>query len=177
MFRNAKKKKVLERLNSASPLKYINQPSSILALTRIQSALGRSVADTFANLLSAVGCLAVALALDPPLALFMLCILPIIGIAIGIISCFTRKYSGLALDEFASAGAFATEVLTGIKTIASLRAEGWAEKRYTGHAVEAQKYSVRSMVYSKLAAGIMGLLFYITYTFAFAFGTEQTAQR
>lgn len=143
------------------------------ALGRIQLALGRSIADTLANLLSAVGCLVVSIGLDPPLAMIMLCVMPVIAIAIGIISCFMRKYSGKALVEFASAGAFASEVLTGIKTIASLRAEIWAVDRYTGHVVEAQKHSVKSQVYSKLASGIMGLLFYVTYTFAFIFGTYQ----
>jgi len=147
------------------------------ALGKIQMALGRSVADTFSNLLSAVGCLMVSLGLDAPLAVLMLCILPVIGIAIGIVSCFMRKYSGLALKEFASAGAFASEILTGIKTIASLRAEMWSVKRYTGHVTEAQKYSVKSIVYSKLASGLMGFLFYVTYTFAFIFGTYQAAQR
>lgn len=147
------------------------------ALGRIQLSLGRSVADTFSNLLSAAGCLAVSLGLDAPLALIMLCIMPVIGIFIGIISCFIRKYSGLALKEFSLAGAFASEVLTGIKTIASLRAEMWAVRRYTGHVVDAQTYTVRSQVYSKLASGIMGFLFYVTYTFAFIFGTYQAAQR
>ena len=33
------------------------------------------------------------------------------------------------MGKFASAGAFASEVLTGIKTISSLRAEMWAVKR------------------------------------------------
>lgn len=140
-------------------------------------ALGRSIADTFANLLSAAGCLAVSLALDAPLALFMLCILPVIGIVIGILSCFMRKYSGLALDQFASAGAFASEVLTGIKTVASLRAEMWAVKRYTGHVVGAQEFSVKSQVLSKLASALMGLLFYVTYTFAFIFGTYQVSKK
>eukprot|EP00581_Thalassiosira_minuscula_P004453 CAMPEP_0183736960 /NCGR_PEP_ID=MMETSP0737-20130205/50694_1 /TAXON_ID=385413 /ORGANISM="Thalassiosira miniscula, Strain CCMP1093" /LENGTH=160 /DNA_ID=CAMNT_0025971119 /DNA_START=1 /DNA_END=479 /DNA_ORIENTATION=+ len=107
----------------------------------------------------------------------MLCALPVIGIAIGIVSCFMRKYSGKALEDFASAGAFAAEVLTGIKTIASLRAETWAVNRYTGTVRRAQENSVKSQVYSKLASGIMGLLFYITYTFAFMFGTYQAAQR
>ena len=79
------------------------------ALGRIQVALGRAVADTFANLLSAVGCLMVSLGLDPPLALFMVCVLPIIAICIGIIGCFMRAASGKALTEFASAGAFASE--------------------------------------------------------------------
>lgn len=37
------------------------------ALQRINDAIGRIIADTFANLLSAVCCLAVSIALDPPL--------------------------------------------------------------------------------------------------------------
>lgn len=143
------------------------------ALARIQVALGRSISDTWANALSAIGCLAVSLGLDAPLALFMLCMLPVIGIVIGIISCFMRKSSGLALKEYGSAGAFASEVLTGIKTIASLRAETWAVDRYSGHVTRAQEHSVKSQVYAKLASGVMGLLFYSTYTFAFIFGTYQ----
>ena len=145
------------------------------ALGRIQLALGRAPADTFANMLSSVGCMFVSFSLDPPLALFMLCTLPVIGIAIGIVSCFMRKYSGLAMGKFASAGAFASEVLTGIKTISSLRAEMWAVKRYTGSVVQAQKYSVKAQFYTRFASGIMGLLFYTVYCFAFMFGTNQTA--
>lgn len=74
-------------------------------------------------------------------------------------------------------GAFASEALTGIKTVASLRAEKWAVDRYTGHVLTAQKYSVKAQVYSRLAAALMGFLFYVTYTFAFIFGTYQAAQR
>jgi ATP-binding cassette subfamily B (MDR/TAP) protein 1 len=80
------------------------------ALARIDEAIGRLVADTFSNLLSAVGCLLVSLGLDAPLALFMVCVLPIIAIAVGIVSCFMRSRSARALENFASAGAFATEV-------------------------------------------------------------------
>lgn len=69
------------------------------------------------------------------------------------------------------------KVFTGIKTVASLQAEQWAIDRYTEHAIAAQKHSIRSQLLSKLAAGVMGLLFYVTYTFAFVFGTEQAAQR
>lgn len=55
----------------------------------------------------------------------MLCMLPVIAIAIAIVSHFMRKKSGLALDQFSSAGAFATEVIGGIKTVASLGCEKW----------------------------------------------------
>ena len=122
-----------------------------------------------------MGCLAVSFGLDAPLALFMLCILPVIGICVGIVGCFMRKTSGLALKEFASAGAFASEILTGIRTVASLRAEKWAVERYSGSVLRAQRYSVKSQVYAKLAAALMGFLFYVTYTFAFIFGTYQVS--
>jgi len=64
----------------------------------------------------------------------------------------------MALMEFASVGAFASEVLTGIHTIASLRAELWAVERYTTHVADAQKFSVQSQIYSKLASGLVGVL-------------------
>lgn len=147
------------------------------SLGRVQICLGRTIADTFSNILSAAGCLAVALGLDAPLALFMLCVVPVIGVLVGIISCFMRKNSYRALGEFQSAGAFASEVLNGIPTIASLRAEQWAVRRYTNHVTGAQMYSVKTQFYSKLAAGIMGLLFYLTECFAFIYGTTQAAAR
>jgi ATP-binding cassette subfamily B (MDR/TAP) protein 1 len=87
-----------------------------------------------------------------------------------------RKKSGQALQQFGAAGAFATEVLTGIKTVSSLCAERWAINSYQDYAMLAQKYSIQSQILSKLAAGIMGFLFYVTYTWAFIFGTEQVAQ-
>ena len=62
-----------------------------------------------------------------------------------------------------------------IKTICSLRAEGWASSRYTEHVKMGQKYSVLTIFCGKLASGVMGLLFYLIYTFAFAFGTNQAA--
>ena len=145
------------------------------ALERINDAIGRTLADAFANLLSAVCCLAVAIGLNAPLALIMLCMLPVIAICVALVSCYMRKRSGQALEIFASAGAFATEVISGIKTIASLSAERWSANKYEGMAREAQKHSIWSGYLSKLTSGIMGVLFYITYTIAFLFGTEQVA--
>ena len=76
------------------------------SLARIEVALGRAVPDTFSNLISAIGCLVASFGLDAPLALFILCILPVIAICVGVVGCFMRKSSGLALREFASAGEF-----------------------------------------------------------------------
>ena len=83
------------------------------SIMSIEMSLKRAIPDTFANLLASVGCLAVAIGLDPPLALFMLAMLPIIGICVSVILCYMRKYSGKAIGEFSSAGSFASEILTG----------------------------------------------------------------
>jgi ABC-type bacteriocin/lantibiotic exporter with double-glycine peptidase domain len=105
----------------------------------------------------------------------MLCALPIVAICIAIISIFMRRRSGQALEKFASAGAFAAEVISGIKTVASLSAERWAATKYDHTVCEGQRFSIWSGFLTKVTAGVMGLLFYITYTGAFLLGTEQVA--
>jgi ATP-binding cassette subfamily B (MDR/TAP) protein 1 len=145
------------------------------ALAKINDGIGRKIADTFANLLSSVVSLAVAIGLDAPLALMMLAILPVVAICIGILSFFLRRNSGHALEQYATAGAFASEVISGMKTVASLCVERWAVDRYAGTVRKAQGFSVRSGFYTGLSAGIMGFLFYATYSYSFIFGTEQVA--
>lgn len=145
------------------------------ALAKINDGIGRKVADAFSNLLSSVVCLAVAIGLDPPLALMMLAILPVVAICIAIVSIFLRRNSGYALEQYASAGAFATEVISGMKTVASLCVERWAVDRYAKTVREAQRFSIRSGFYTGLSLGITGFLFYVTYSYSFIFGTEQVA--
>jgi len=147
------------------------------ALAGINDAIGRKMADGVANLLSAVFCLAVAIGLNPPLALIMLCVLPVVAIVVAIISCFMRRRNSQALDAYATGGAFSTEVISGIKTVASLSAERWAAKKYEGISRRGQKYSIWSGFLTKVTAGAMGVIFYVTYTFAFLLGTEQVAQK
>lgn len=145
------------------------------ALTSINDAIGRNMADFVANLLSALGCLAVSLGLNAPLALVMLCVLPVVAIVVAIVSCFMRQRNGQALEAYAAAGAFSTEAISGIKTVASLSAEQWAAAKYEEISRVGQKFSIWSGFLTKVTAGMMGLIFYITYTFAFLLGTEQVA--
>ena len=105
----------------------------------------------------------------------MLCVLPIVAVVVAVISIFMRRRSGQALERFATAGAFATEVISAIKTVASLNAQLWAAKKYEGIVREGQRYSIWGGFLSKITSGVMGLIFYGTYTIAFLFGTEQVA--
>jgi ABC-type multidrug transport system fused ATPase/permease subunit len=145
------------------------------SMQNISDALGRKIADTFMNLWAALFCLVVSLWLDAPLALAMLCIVPVIALVYAIISVFIRKSSNKSSAAFNSAGAVATEAISGIKTIASLCAEHWTIDRYHTLGRDAQKASVYSGFLSSLTAGLTGLLFYLTITVAFLIGTEQVA--
>jgi len=145
------------------------------SMIHIGGAVGRQTADLFANFVSAVGSLAVALVLNAPLALIMLCVVPVVGVVVMIVSCFLRKSSKEAGDSFISAGALATEVIAGIKTVASLCAEKWAVMTYDGHVTKGQERSVYSGFLTGLMTGLTGLLFYSTYVAAFVVGTEQVA--
>jgi len=130
------------------------------AMVHVQGAVGRQIADTFANAFTAAGCLVVAFLLNAWLAFIMLLFVPLIVIAIMVISCFVRKNSSESADYFSQAGAIATEVISGIKTIASLCAQPWALMKYKTLVIEGQQKSVRSGLLSGLSAGVTGFILY-----------------
>lgn len=151
-------------------------PTSIAnAMIHISASVGRPMADLFANGVSSAACLAVAMMLNTPLALTMLCVVPIVSILIALISCFSRKASRQGAAEFVAAGALATEVISGIKTVASLCAEQWALTTYSKHIQRAQKHAIYGGFLTGLMSGLTGLLFYLAYMVAFSIGTEQVS--
>lgn len=145
------------------------------AMVHIQGALGRQIADTFANAFTAAGCLIVAFLLNAWLAFIMLCFVPFIIIAIMVISCFVRKHSRRAGESFSMAGAIATETISGIKTVASLCSQKASLNKYEALVVDGQKSSVKSGGLSGLSAGFTSFVLYCSYTVAFLIGTQQVA--
>ena len=145
-------------------------------MIHINGAIGRQMVDLFANMWASAGCLAVAFALNAPLALVMLLVVPFVVICIAIIAIFIRRSSRKSGGAFSSAGALATEVFASFKTVASLCAEPWAIRTYTDHVITAQKTSIRGGFFAALSMGITSLLFYLTYTMAFVIGTYQVAE-
>jgi len=145
------------------------------AMVHIQGALGRQIADTFANAFTAAGCLTVAFLLNAWLAFIMLCFVPFIIIAIMVISCFVRKHSTRAGESFSQAGAIATETISGIKTVASLCAQKASLDKYESFVVDGQNSSVNSGWLAGLSAGFTSFVLYSSYTVAFLVGTQQVA--
>jgi ATP-binding cassette subfamily B (MDR/TAP) protein 1 len=127
----------------------------------------------YANSISSAACLAVAFLLNTPLALIMLCAVPVAFTILALFNICIRRVKKQSVSELAAAGGLATEVLAGIKTVASLCAQPHFKERYENHVNASAKFSIRATVLSSLLAGITGALFYFTYTIAFVVGTEQ----
>lgn len=143
------------------------------SLLHISNAIGRQVADVYANGISSAACLAVALMLNTPLALIMLCAVPVAFIIMALFNICIRRVKKQSAAEMATAGGIATEVLAGIKTVAALCAQPHFRKEYQNHVDRSAKFGIRGIVLNSLLAGITGALFYMTYTVAFVVGTEQ----
>ncbi len=143
------------------------------ALVHVSNAIGRQVVDVYANAVSALGCLIVALLLNTPLSLVMLCVVPIAILIMALFNLCIRRVKKRANKELAEAGGVATEVLAGIKTVAALCAQPHFTDKYENHIMASARASVTAAFLSSLLAGITGALFYVTYTIAFYIGTEQ----
>lgn len=143
------------------------------ALLHINNAIGKQVVDVYSNAISAIGCLIVALMLNTALSLVMLCVVPVVLIVMALFNICIRRVKKRANANMAQAGGIATEVLSGIKTVAALCAQPYFRREYEHHVQESAKYSIRSIILSSALSGITGAMFYITYVFAFYIGTEQ----
>mmetsp|Transcript_2573 Transcript_2573/g.6073 ORF Transcript_2573/g.6073 Transcript_2573/m.6073 type:complete len:1406 (-) Transcript_2573:56-4273(-) len=143
------------------------------ALLHINNAIGKQVVDVYSNAISAIGCLIVALMLNTALSLVMLCVVPVVLIVMALFNICIRRVKKRANANIAQAGGIATEVLSGIKTVAALCAQPYFRREYEHHIQESAKYSIRSIILSSALSGITGAMFYITYVFAFYIGTEQ----
>ncbi|KAL7435504.1 hypothetical protein ACHAXM_005193 [Skeletonema potamos] len=143
------------------------------ALVHVSNAIGRQVVDVYANAVSALGCLVVALLLNTALSLVMLCVVPVAIIIMELFNLCIRRVKKRANKELADAGGVATEVLAGIKTVVALCAQPHFRNKYEDHVMTSARSSVTAAFLSSLLAGITGALFYVTYTIAFFIGTEQ----
>lgn len=143
------------------------------ALIHINNAIGRHVVDVYSNVISAIGCLIVALLMNAARSVVILLFVPVAMIIMALINACIRRVKKHANKEMSKAGGIATEVLSGIKTVASLCAQPYFEDKYQKHVRESARSSAKAAALSGLSAGIAGALFYVAYTVAFYVGTEQ----
>jgi ABC-type bacteriocin/lantibiotic exporter with double-glycine peptidase domain len=74
--------------------------------------------------------------------------------------------------SYAKAGAFATEVISGIRTIAAFASEPTAGTKYQASLAEARKFGIRTGFASGLGVGFMLMVMYGVYALALWYGSE-----
>eukprot|EP00752_Nemacystus_decipiens_P011582 g10286.t1 len=151
-------------------------PTTVTAnMAKVQDGLGRKVGDIVFNGLSGVAVLITAAYLNWQLMLVMLGCIPFIGATVGILTQMMSSTTQEGNDHYSKAGGVATEVLSGIRTVASLNAEEIELKRYADHLDGAYAAGVKEGLSMGVGNGALFMAFYASYGLAFWFGTKQVA--
>lgn len=147
------------------------------SMMQVNDAIGRQMVDTYSFVVASAGCLGVSFAMNAPLALVMLCVVPFVAVVTIIFGIYVRRASQSSASDSAKAGGLATEVVTGIKTVTALCAQKWALNRYESHSESSRFFSTRSGVLSSVMTGVTGLvhntvsaikergIYFLSYTF------------
>ncbi|CAM9430402.1 unnamed protein product [Ascophyllum nodosum] len=151
-------------------------PSTVTsAMAKIQDGIGRKVSDAIANSVTFVGTFIVAFTTLPKLAAVMLACFPFIALASFILVSLVSKASGKGAIFYAKAGGVANEVISSIRTIASLTAEENELKRYSTYLERAERSGVKAGLTQGIGAATMFASFFLSYALAFWYGTTLVA--
>ncbi|XP_071520197.1 ATP-dependent translocase ABCB1-like [Panulirus ornatus] len=105
------------------------------------------------------------------LTLVILSVFPLLGISTGIMAKFQSNLSALEMKEYARAGSIAEEVISAIRTVVAFGGEQKEIKRYESNLVHARKAGEKRGLVTGAGMGMVWLLIYAAYSFAFYYGT------
>jgi ATP-binding cassette subfamily B (MDR/TAP) protein 1 len=147
------------------------------SMAKIQDGIGRKFADLIMNGVGALGGIVVAFILDPVLAAIMLACIPLITLSVAVTSSVVSTATADGLKHYSSAGAIATEVIAGIRTVASLCSEPFEVDRYSRSLVKAEAAGIRKGIYAGLSGGSLFASFFLSYAVAFFYATRVIAHQ
>ncbi|CAN0287525.1 unnamed protein product [Ectocarpus sp. 6 AP-2014] len=151
-------------------------PTAVTAnMAKVQDGLGRKIGDIILNGLSGIALLVTGIIINWELGLVMLACVPFIGGSVAVLSKLMSSSTQEGNDHYSKAGGVATEVLSGIRTVASLNSEEIELKRYGKHLDGAYHAGVKEGMAKGLGNGMLFTSFYMSYALAFWFGTKQVA--
>ncbi|CAM9703395.1 unnamed protein product, partial [Scytosiphon promiscuus] len=151
-------------------------PTAVTAnMAKVQDGLGRKFGDILLNGISGVALLATGVILDWQLGLVLLACVPFIGGSVAVLSMLMSSSSQEGGSHYTKAGGVANEVLSGIRTVASLNSEEIELGRYRKHLDGAYKAGVKEGMAKGVGNGMLFFSFYMSYGLAFWFGTKQVA--
>ncbi|XP_035227144.1 ATP-dependent translocase ABCB1-like isoform X2 [Stegodyphus dumicola] len=141
-------------------------------LSRIQDGIGEKVGMCISFLCTTIFCVCTALYYGWKLTLVCLCIMPILSIAMGIISKIQAAVSGDELQAYGAAGAVAEEVLSSIRTVAAFGGEKKEIERYNNCLIPASKKGIKRGLLTSIGAGLIWFCIYAGYALAFWYGVK-----
>lgn len=140
-----------------------DQPSDTIV---IEEAIGDKISTYLQFMSTAVFGFALGFVKSWKLALVMLAVTPALAIAGAFMVKLMASMTVRGQKAYASAGAFATEVISGIRTVAAFASEPKVLKRYVIDLDEARRLGTRTGVVSCLGIGLTMFLIYGTYALA-----------
>ena len=142
---------------------------------QIRDGLTYKTADFQQFAAQIVGCVIVAIALDPYVALIMFACTPLIGGAAAVwVGSIADANKGTS-EQYAKAGGLATESLTAIRTVSALNAQPDVITTYRKYLLEAMEMGISRGFRVGLATGFMWFIVLCTYAVTLWYGATQIA--
>lgn len=142
----------------------------------IQEAIGEKLATGIQFFATFVGGFVVGFVRGWKLTLVMAATTPLVAVSGGMFMVIMANMTTRGQAAYAKAGAFATELLSGIRTVASFGAEERSIDKYSELLSPATKIGEKRNFLSGLAIGIVFLVFYCTYALALWYGAKLTVE-
>mmetsp|Transcript_47908 Transcript_47908/g.124377 ORF Transcript_47908/g.124377 Transcript_47908/m.124377 type:complete len:1323 (-) Transcript_47908:3301-7269(-) len=137
-------------------------------------AIGEGMADKVGDFLENLGrfvtAFVVAFVQGWQLALVLLTIVPVMGVAGFIMAKLVASFATRGQAAYADAGAVGQEVLSSIRTVVSFSGEDREHKRYKENLVKAEKVGVRKSFVMGLGISSFSLIMFFSYALAFYVG-------
>jgi ATP-binding cassette, subfamily B, bacterial len=129
--------------------------------TQIKSAVGASVSIALRNLMLFVGAAAMMVVTSPRLSGFVLLAIPLIVLPLVAFGRWVRRLSRNAQDTLADASAYASELVSAIRTVQAYTGESLAETRF-GNEVEQAYEAARTS--TRARAVLTAIIIFIVFT-------------
>jgi ATP-binding cassette, subfamily B, bacterial len=129
--------------------------------TQIKSAVGASVSVALRNLLMFVGAIMMMVITSPRLSGFVLLAIPLIVLPLVAFGRWVRRLSRNAQDTLADATAYASELVSGIRTVQAYTGERLADARFGGEVEQAYEAARTS---TQARAVLTAIIIFIVFT-------------
>ncbi|KAM9807166.1 ATP-dependent translocase ABCB1-like [Syngnathus typhle] len=138
---------------------------------KIQEGIGDRIGMLIQSLSTFIASLIVGLSIGWKLAMVILGICPLLGLAAAIFSKVVTSFTAKEQAAYAKAGAVAEEVLSAIRTVFAFSGQQREIQRYRRNLEEAKNMGIKKAISSNTAMGFTFMMIFLSYALAFWYGS------